>query len=90
MFVCCTCFLFNVSHLSIVESLDVPKVGLPVEDGPALCPLIRLLVEQLLQVGYTGTRVQVDEAQIHLKKDSVTRFSTPVCFGNRKPYMDSL
>ncbi len=56
-----------VAHLSVVESLDVPEVGLPVEDDPALGPLVRLLVQQLLQVGHTGRRVQVDETQIHLK-----------------------
>jgi hypothetical protein len=56
-----------VSHLPVVEPLDIPEIGLAVEDDPTFCPLVRLLVEELLQVGDAGGRVQVDKAQVHLQ-----------------------
>jgi hypothetical protein len=56
-----------VSHLPVVEALDISKIGLSVEDDPTFCPLVRLLVEELLQVGDAGGRVQVDETQVHLQ-----------------------
>ncbi len=55
------------SHLPVVEALDISKIGLAVEDDPTFCSLVRLLVEELLQVGDAGGRVQVDETQVHLQ-----------------------
>ena len=51
-----------VINLSIVEALDLPEVGLSVEDYPVVGPVLRLVVEQVLQVGDARCRVKVDEA----------------------------
>ena len=51
-----------VINLSIVEALDLPEVGLSIEDDPVVGPVLRLVVEQVLQVGDARCRVKVDEA----------------------------
>ena len=65
-----------VTYLSVVESLDVPEVGLAVKDHPALGTVIRLLVEQLLQVGHAGAGVQVQETQVHLPTKLILQICT--------------